>query len=135
MWYLTKSKKHYVISKLRTNSDWPFENCWRSRTCRSLAKCFRNRDKHFGPHVSKWNPVEWSFSTYITLIKVIISLLDTAPLYIFLKKEALYSVPFYVPWIFASDFSFPYIALETCAGCFWCLALCFLFVLIYNTCM
>ena len=97
MWYLTKSKKHYVISKLRTNSDWPFENCWRSRTCRSLAKCFRNWDKHFGPDVSKWNPVEWSFSTYITLIKVIISLLDTTPSWKKKLSRPLYSFLFYVP--------------------------------------
>ena len=88
MWYVTKSKKHMYF-KTKNKLGLTFENCWRSRTCRSLAKCFRNRDKHFGPHVSKWNPVEWSISTYITLIKVIISLLDSAPLYIFLKKEAL----------------------------------------------
>ena len=71
--------KSIMYFKTKNKLGLTFENCWRSRTCRSLAKCFRNRDKHFGPHVSKWNPVEWSFSTYITLIKVIISLLDTTP--------------------------------------------------------
>ena len=87
MSYLTKSKKHMYF-KTKNKLGLTFENCWRSRTCRSLAKCFRNRDKHFGPHVSKWNPVEWSISTYITLIKVIISLLDTAPPVYFPQKSS-----------------------------------------------
>ena len=87
MSYLTKSKKHMYF-KTKNKLGLTFENCWRSRTCRSLAKCFRNRDKHFGPHVSKWNPVEWSISTYITLIKVIISLLDTAPPVYFPQKRS-----------------------------------------------
>ena len=80
--------KSIMYFKTKNKLGLTFENCWRSRTCRSLAKCFRNRDKHFGPHVSKWNPVEWSFSTYITLIKVIISLLDTAPPVYFPEKRS-----------------------------------------------